>query len=71
MVENPRLSGPLRLDTRGIGLYKPRTFRQAVSFKHQSARLAPRWTKLKRCLWQPSVRNVRCMIAASSAVVLC
>jgi hypothetical protein len=40
----------LVLDTLEIGLYKPRTFRQAVSFKHQSARLAPRWTKLKRCL---------------------
>jgi hypothetical protein len=38
------------LDTPEIGLYKPPTFRQAVSFKHQSARLAPRWTKLKRCL---------------------
>ena len=43
----PALCG---LDTLGIGLYKPRTFRQAVSFKHQSARLAPRWTKLRRCL---------------------
>ena len=38
------------LDTPGIGLYKPPTFRQAVSFQHPMARLAPRSKKLKRCL---------------------
>src|SRR2546423_13580288 len=37
------------LDTLGIGLYKPPTFRQAVSFQYPSARLAPRSKKLKRC----------------------
>jgi hypothetical protein len=64
----PALPG---LDTLGIGLYKPPTFGQAVSFQRSIGASRVTIEKTQTLPLTASVRNFGCTIAARFAAVLC
>jgi hypothetical protein len=59
------------LDTLGIGLYKPPTFGQAVSFQRSIGASRVTIEKTQTLPLTASVRNFGCTIAARFAAVLC